>query len=75
VVVGDGAAASSAAGAARLAAMAAGAALPPAGATGRRYAPDPDAAGMWERRMHAHDDVLERVSPLYRAWPPRSREW
>jgi xylulokinase len=73
VVVAD--AASSAAGAARLAAAATGAPLTPAVDGARRYAPDPDRAGFWERRMREHDDVIARLSPLYRVWPRRSREW
>ena len=74
VLVGDPDVASSAAGAARLAALGAGPALPPAEG-GRRYTPDPGRTAEWDRRMAEYDEVLGRLQPFYRAWPPRSREW
>jgi sugar (pentulose or hexulose) kinase len=74
VLVGDPDVASSAAGAARLVALGAGPALPPAEG-GRRYTPDPGRTLEWDRRMAGYDDVLGRLQPLYRAWPPRSRQW
>ena len=74
VLVGDPDVASSAAGAARLAALGTGPALPPAEG-GRRYTPDPARTAEWDRRMAEYDEVLGRLQPFYRAWPPRSREW
>ena len=74
VLVGDPDLVSSAAGAARLAALGTGPALPPA-EDGRRYTPDPGRTAEWDRRMAEYDEVLGRMQPFYRAWPPRSREW
>jgi xylulokinase len=74
VVVGDPDVASSAAGAARLAALGAGPALPPAEG-GRRFTPDPARTAVWDRRMAEYDEVLGRLQPLYRAWPPREGDW
>jgi xylulokinase len=74
VLVGDPDVASSAAGAARLAALGAGPPLPPAEG-GRRYTPDRGRTAEWDRRRAEYDEVLGRLRPFYRAWPPRSREW
>ena len=74
VLVGDPDVVSSAAGAARLAALGSGLALPPAEG-GRSYTPDPGRTLEWDRRMAEYDDVLGRLQPFYRTWPPRSREW
>jgi xylulokinase len=74
VLVGDPDVVSSAAGAARLAALGSGLALPPAEG-GRSYTPDPGRTLEWDRRMAGYDEVLGRLQPFYRTWPPRSREW
>jgi xylulokinase len=74
VLLGDPDAASSAAGAARLAALGSGPALPPAEG-GRRFTPDPARTAEWDRRMRDYDEVLGRLRPFYRTWPPRSTEW
>jgi sugar (pentulose or hexulose) kinase len=74
VLVGDPDVATSAAGAARLAALGTGRTLPPAEG-GQRYTPDPARTAEWDHRMAEYDDVLGRLQPLYRTWPPRSREW
>lgn len=74
VLVGDPDVTSSAAGAARLAALGAGPALPPAEGW-RRYTPAPGRTAVWDRRMAEYDEVLGRLQPFYRAWPPRSRKW
>ena len=70
VVVGDPDATSSAAGAARLAALGSAPALPPAEG-GRRFSPDPSRTRDWDRRMREHDEALSRLRPFYRARPPR----
>ena len=75
VLVGDPAETSSAAGAARLAALAAGVDLPPAGSGDERYEPDPAQAAVWDRRRMEYEDVLRPLRRLYGVWPPKSREW
>ena len=75
VLVGDPAETSSAAGAARLAAIAAGVDLPPAGSGDERYEPDPAQAAVWDRRRQEYEDVLRPLRRLYGVWPPKSREW
>jgi xylulokinase len=74
VLVGDPDVVSSAAGAARLAALGSGPALPPAEG-GRRFTPDPARTAEWDRRMAEYDQVLGHLRPFYRTWPPRSTEW
>ena len=74
VLVGDPVESSSAAGAARLAAVAANADLPPAGSTGARYEPDPARTAVWDRRRQEYEDALRPLRRLYSVWPPRSKE-
>ena len=73
VMVGDPDLGSSAAGAARLAALGCGVRLP-AMEGGRRFTPDPARTVEWDRRMREYDDVLTRLRALYRDWPPRDRD-
>ena len=75
VLVGDPVETSSAAGAARLAAIAAGAELPPAGSADERFEPDPQRTAEWDRRWAEYQDVLRPLQHLYGVWPPKSREW
>jgi xylulokinase len=72
VFVGDPDETSSAAGAARLAAIAANSGLPPAGSGDERYEPDPAQAAAWERRSLEYEDVLRPLRRLYAVWPPTS---
>lgn len=74
VVIGDPATASSAAGAARLAALAGGAELPRDAAGLRRIAPDRAAARTWQRRWSEYDALTTTLSQLYRTWPRRAEE-
>lgn len=69
VVLGDPSTASSAAGAARLAAAAAGAPLPDPATGGTRFAPDPAAARLWESRRSQYERMLAPLRLFYRAWP------
>jgi len=69
VVIGDPAVASSATGAARLAAGAAAAPLPDAAVSGRRLTPDPAARRLWSRRWREYERLLGKLRPLYRGWP------
>ncbi len=75
VIVGDPVESSSAAGAARLAAIAAGAELPPVGSADARYVPDPAQAAVWDRRRADYEDVLRPLRHLYSVWPPKRKEW
>jgi sugar (pentulose or hexulose) kinase len=74
VVVGDGSASSSAAGAARLVAEACGTPLPRPDGGVRSHAPDPSRTASWERRTSEYERVLAQVSPLYRMRSPRPPE-
>ena len=74
VLVGDPVETSSAAGAARLAAIAADAELPPPGAAGARFAPDPQRTTEWDRRWSEYQDVLRPLQRLYAVWPPKPKE-
>ncbi len=69
VLVGDPAEASSAAGAARLAAAAVGARLPAPGAHGLRLEPDAGRARAWDRRWAEYERLLPPLQELYRSWP------
>ena len=69
VVIGDPAVTSSAAGAARLAAIAAGAELPRAAAEGLLIEPDRAAARLWQRRWAQYEQLLQPLRRLYRTWP------
>jgi xylulokinase len=69
VLIGDPKEASSAAGAARLAAAAAGRALPAPPARGGRFTPDPAAARLWQQRWTDHEAILTPLRRLYRWWP------
>ena len=75
VLVGDPVETSSAAGAARLAAVAADADLPPAGSADARYEPDPAQAAVWDRRRIEYEGVLRPLRRLYSVWPPKRKEW
>ena len=75
VLVGDPVETSSAAGAARLAAIAADAELPPAGSADVRYEPDPAQAAAWDRRRQEYEEALRPLRRLYSVWPPRLKEW
>jgi len=75
VLVGDPVETSSAAGAARLAAIAADAELPPAGTADERFEPDPRRTAEWDRRWTEYEDVLRPLQRLYAVWPPKSKEW
>jgi xylulokinase len=74
VVIGEPSETSSAAGAARLAALAGGVELPRDVATYRRIAPDRAAARTWERRWSEYDRLLQPLRQLYRTWPRRDEE-
>jgi sugar (pentulose or hexulose) kinase len=74
VLVGDPVETSSAAGAARLAAIAADAELPPAGTAGERFEPDPQRTAEWGRRWTEYQHVLRPLQRLYEVWPPKSKE-
>ncbi|HZL64058.1 MAG TPA: FGGY-family carbohydrate kinase [Thermoleophilia bacterium] len=70
VIVGDPATSSSAAGAARLAAIAVGAGLPAAAAAGsRRSTPDRAAGRTWDRRWREYERLLTPLRKVYRTWP------
>lgn len=69
VVIGDPAVTSSAAGAARLAAIAAGAELPRTVAEGLRIEPNRTAALLWRRRWAQYEQLLLPLRRLYRTWP------
>lgn len=74
VVIGEPSETSSAAGAARLAALAGGAELGRAGGVRRRIAPDRAAARTWQRRWSEYDKLLPPLRQLYRTWPRRDAE-
>jgi xylulokinase len=69
VVIGDPAVTSSAAGAARLAAVAAGAELPAGAAALQRFVPDRAAGAAWQRRSDDYERLLLPLRRLYRTWP------
>ena len=69
VVVGEPSQTSSAAGAARLAALAGGAELPRDAATRRRIAPDRATARTWQHRWTDYEGLLLPLRQLYRTWP------
>jgi len=71
VVIGEPSETSSAAGAARLAALAGDAELPRDAATRRRIAPDRAAARTWQRRWSEYEQLLLPLRQLYRMWPRR----
>jgi len=74
VVIGAPLETSSAAGAARLAALAGGAELPRDAATPRRIAPRRAAATTWQRRWTEYEKLLPPLRQLYRTWPRRDAE-
>jgi xylulokinase len=69
VVIGDPAVTSSAAGAARLAAVAAGVELPASDAAEVRFAPDRAASAAWQRRADDYERLLLPLRRMYRSWP------
>ena len=75
VVVGDPLGTSSAAGAARLAAVAVGLPLPAPSAGEARYVADPDGVRRWDDRWRDYREVLQPMQRLYRGWPSRDLEW
>ena len=74
VVIGEPAETSSAAGAARLAALAAGAEPPRDAAARRRISPDRATARIWERRWSEYERLMLPLRRLYRTWPRRDDE-
>jgi sugar (pentulose or hexulose) kinase len=74
VVVGEPSQTSSAAGAARLAALAGGAELPRDAATRRRIAPDRATARTWQHRWTDYERLLPPLRQLYRTWPRPDEE-
>jgi len=74
VVVGEPSQTSSAAGAARLAALAGGAELPRDAATRRRIAPDRATARTWQHRLTDYERLLPPLRQLYRTWPRPDEE-
>jgi sugar (pentulose or hexulose) kinase len=71
VVIGEPSQTSSAAGAARLAALAGGVDLPRDAVRALRIAPDRAAARPWQRRWSDYERLLQPLRQLYRTWPRR----
>jgi len=71
VIAGDPGASSSAAGAARLAAIAGGAELPAAAAGDTAFTPDPKAGRTWDRRWREYERLLAPLRKVYRTWPDK----
>lgn len=69
VVIGEPELTSSAAGAARLAAMAGGAALPTAATGEMRFVPDRAASATWQLRSDDYERLLLPLRRVYRTWP------
>jgi len=69
VLIGEPSQTSSAAGAARLAALAGGAELPRDAGAWRRIVPDRTAARAWQQRRTDYETVMLPLQRLYRTWP------
>jgi len=69
VIAGEPGTSSSAAGAARLAAIATGAELPAAAAGDMCFTPDAKASRTWDRRWREYERLLAPLRKVYRTWP------